>query len=134
VAPLLVSGSWVGWLLNMLVTMLPARFKYTFPANMPQVEAVEMIYMYSRFYDTPVTEETTYLIAQLAEGNPFYIAAIMNADLDDKDLTTVDGLLKTLEFETRDNRGDIKYTWMEYIKSAFSRVNDRNAKNIVLYL
>ncbi|MCP4215247.1 MAG: hypothetical protein GY765_11345, partial [bacterium] len=134
VAPLLVSGSWVGWLLNMLVTTLPARFKYTFPANMPQEEAVEMIYRYSHFHETPVTEETTYLIAQLTEGNPFYIAAVLNSDIEEKDLTTVEGLLKTLEFETRDNRGDIKHTWMEYIKSAFSRVNDRNAKNIVLYL
>jgi len=27
-APLLVSGSWVGWLMNDLTTMLPGRFQY----------------------------------------------------------------------------------------------------------
>jgi hypothetical protein len=40
----------------------------------------------------------------------------------------------TLAFETLDERGEIKFTWMEYVSNAFQRVNDRNAKNIVLYL
>lgn len=134
VAPLIVSGSWVGWLMNLLMIMLPSRFKFTFPQHMPQHEAVEMVFNYSRFFEVPVTEETAYLIAQLGEGSPFYISAIFRSDCEDKDLTTVDGLIRTLEFETLDNRGEIKYTWMEYVGKAFSKINDRNAKNIVLYL
>jgi hypothetical protein len=46
----------------------------------------------------------------------------------------VKGLTDALEFETLDNRGNIKTTWMEYITSAFEKVNGKNAKNIVLYL
>lgn len=49
-------------------------------------------------------------------------------------MTTVDGLTRTLEFETLDDHGSIKSTWMEYVKTAFSRVNDQNAKKIVLHL
>ena len=134
VAPLIVSGSWVGWLMNLLMIMLPSRFKFTFPQHMPQDEAIEMVFNYSRFFEVPVTEETAYLIAQLAEGSPFYISALFRSNYEEKNLATVDGLIRTLEFETLDNRGEIKYTWMEYVSKAFSKINDRNAKNIVLYL
>jgi hypothetical protein len=134
IAPLLVSGSWVGWLTNQLKMMLPARFKYKSLKNMPEDEAVEMVFNYSRFFDVPVSEENAYLIAALSEGSPFYIASIIRSDYKDKDLTTVAGLTQTLEFETLDDHGVIKSTWMEYVKTAFSKVNDRNAKKIVLHL
>ena len=134
IAPLLVSGSWVGWLMNQLTMMLPTRFKYKSLNNMPEDEAVEMVFKYARFFDVPITEENAYLIAELSEGSPFYIGSIICSDYRDKDLTTVDGLTRTLEFETLDDHGSIKYTWMEYVKTAFSKVNDRNAKKIVLHL
>ncbi|MCP4157165.1 MAG: hypothetical protein GY757_56155, partial [bacterium] len=134
IAPLLVSGSWVGWLMNMLKMMLPARFKYKTLGNMPVNEAVEMVFKYSRFFEVPVSEETVYLIARLTEGSPFYIAALLRSEYRDKKLTTVDGLTRTLEFETLDAQGAIKGTWMEYVKNAFDKVNDRNAKRIVLHL
>ncbi|MCP5106020.1 MAG: hypothetical protein GY950_21730, partial [bacterium] len=134
VAPLLVSGSWVGWLMNDLIMMLPARFKFSYLENMPEQEAVEVVFKYSRFFDVPVTEETAYLIAQLAEGSPFYISSIIRSLYRQKDLTTVKGLTETLEFETLNDQGTIKSTWMEYVSSALPRINDQNAKNVVLYL
>ncbi|MCP4155757.1 MAG: hypothetical protein GY757_48980, partial [bacterium] len=134
IAPLLVSGSWVGWLMNELIAMLPSRFNFNFLENVPEQEAVEMVFKYSRFFDVPVTEETTYLIAEIAEGSPFYISSILRSNYKHKELTTVKGLADTLEFETLDNRGRIKSTWMEYLSSAFKQVNGKNAKNIVLYL
>jgi len=134
VAPLLVSGSWVGWLMNELMTMLPSRFKYEYLENMPEDEAIEMIYKFSRHFDVPVTEETVYLMAKLAEGSPFYMSSIIRSSFRKKDLTTIKGLTDVLEFETLDDRGAIKFTWMEYISGAFPQINDRNAKNIVLHL
>ena len=134
IAPLLVSGSWVGWLMKELSTMLPARFRNKFLKPMPENEAAETLYKYSRFFDVPVTDETAYLLASLTEGNPFYISAVIRSTYPDKDLTTLDGLSRTLEFETLDDEGGIKLSWMEYISRAFPQINDRNAKNIVLYL
>lgn len=134
IAPLLVTGSWVGWLMSLLTMMLPARFKYKTLDNMPENEAMEMTFNFSRFFEVPVTGETAYLIATQAEGSPFYISSIIRSEYEDKDLTTIDGLTRTLEFETLDYHGGIKSTWMEYIKKAFSNVNDRNAKKIVLHL
>ncbi len=134
IAPLLVSGSWVGWLMKELSSMLPARFRNIILKNMPENEAMEMLYKYSRFFEVPVTEETAYLLFSLTEGSPFYISAVIRSNCPDKDLTTMDGLTRTLEFETLDDQGTIKSTWMEYIARAFPQINDRNTKNIVLHL
>jgi hypothetical protein len=134
VAPLLVSDSWVGWLMNELLTMLPSRFRYEYLQNMPEDEAIEMVYKFSRYFDVPITEETAYLMVKLAEGSPFYISSIIRSSSGNKDLTTVNGLTDTLEFETLNDRGAIKSTWMEYVAGAFPQINDRNAKNIVLHL
>jgi len=134
IAPLLVSGSWVGWLMNELNRMLPARFKYEYLENMPEDEAIEMVYKFSRYFNVPVTEETAYLMVQLSEGSPFYISSIIRSSLRNKDLTTVKGLTDTLEFETLNDRGAVKSTWMEYVAGAFPQINDQNAKNIVLHL
>jgi hypothetical protein len=133
-APLLVSGSWVGWLMKELSSMLPARFRNKILKNMPEDEAMEMLYKYSRFFEVLVTEETAYLLISLSEGSPFYISAVIRSNCPDKDLTTIDGLSRTLAFETLDDQGTIKSTWMEYIARAFPQINDRNAKNIVLHL
>jgi hypothetical protein len=134
IAPLLVSGSWVGWLLNELDTMLPNRFRYEFLENMPENEAIEMVYKYSRFFEVPITEQTAYLMFKQTEGSPFYLNSLIRSRFPGKDLTTVKGLVDTLEFETLDRRGNIKLTWMEYVLSTFKKVNGKNAKKIVLYL
>jgi hypothetical protein len=134
IAPLLVSGSWVGWLMDELNHMLPARFRYKYLKNMPENEASEVLFKYSRFFDVPVTEETAFSIVRITEGNPFYISSVIRSDYPDKDLTSFDGLTGTLEFETLDDQGLIKSSWMEYMAKAFPKINDQNAKNIVLHL
>jgi len=133
-APLLVSGSWVGWLMDDLNTMLPGRFQYHYMENLPEEECVEMIFKYALLEDTSITEETACLMAQMTEGNPFYISALFRSKYPDKDLTTEEGLRETLEFETLHREGIIRGTWLEYINSAFPRVNEKYAKDIVLYL
>ena len=134
IAPLLVSGSWVGWLMDELNNMLPARFRYKFLKNMPENEASEVAFKYSRFFDVPVTEETAFSLVRISEGNPFYISSVIRSDYPGKDLTSLEGLTGTLEFETLDDQGLIKTSWMEYMAKAFPKINDRNAKNIVLHL
>ncbi|MCU0290343.1 MAG: hypothetical protein MUF15_28685 [Acidobacteria bacterium] len=101
-----------------LNSMLPSRFWYKFLKSMPENESIEMLYKYSRYFEVPITEETAYLIINIAEGSPFYISALIRSNYPDKDLTTIDGLSRTLEFETLNDEGIIKTTWMEYISSA----------------
>ena len=133
-APLLVSGSWVGWLMNDLKTMLPGRFQYHYMENLPEDECVEMIFRYALIGDVPVTEETACLMAQMTEGNPFYISALFRSKYPRRDLTIEEGLRKTLEFETLNREGIIRSTWLEYIDAAFPKINEKYAKDIVLYL
>ena len=133
-APLLISGSWVGWLMQDLQSMLPGRFSIWYLEDMPEGEALEMIYRYSLLENIPVTAETAYLLAGLTEGNPFYISALMRSKYSAKDLTSEEGVLCTLEFETLNRKGEIRGTWLEYIDSALPRINEKYAKEIVLYL
>jgi hypothetical protein len=133
-APLLVSGSWIGWLLDDLNKLLPARFIIEDFQNMPKHEAIAMALNYSEIEEVPVTYETACLIAELTDGNPFYISSLFQSNDRDKDFSTRDGIIKTLNFETLDKRGIIKGTWMEYILTAIHRVNDLNGKKIILYL
>ncbi len=132
-APLLISGRWVGLLMHDVLKM-PGRFRIGFLENMPTDEAIDMVCKYSLVEDIPVTDTTAHLIAALCEGSPFYISELMRSSCPNKDLTTPEGVLETLEFETLDKRGSIRGTWMEYVHYAFSEVNEKHAKNIVLYL
>jgi hypothetical protein len=84
--------------------------------------------------DIPVAEDVVYLIARLSEGNPFYISYLFQSSYSDKDFTTREGVLKTLEFETLHAKGEIRGVWAEYIAKIFVNVNERHAKNIILYL
>lgn len=132
-APLLVSGSWVGWVMHDLKKM-PGRFIYDELENMPEDETAETIFKYSQVCNISLTEETAYMISELSEGNPFYISSLFKSECLGKDLASQEGVLRTLEFETLDKKGIVKNTWMEYVNSAFSKVNEKYAKQIVLYL
>ncbi len=133
-APLLISGSWIGWLRDILHTMLPSRFRQYFLENMPEDETLEMIYKYAQIFEIPVVEDVVYAMAQVCEGNPFYISSLFQSHYPDKDFTTEDNLLNTLEFETLNERGGVRLVWLEYISRIFYKVNQQHAKNIVLYL
>ncbi|MCP4403059.1 MAG: hypothetical protein GY801_37855 [bacterium] len=133
-APLLISGSWIGWLRNLLHTMLPSRFRQYELENMPEDETLEMIYRYDQVFEIPVAEHVAFAMAKICEGNPFYLSSLFESLSPDKDFTNRDGFLRTLAYETLDERGGIRTVWLEYISKIFDRVNQRHAKNIVLYL
>jgi hypothetical protein len=133
-APLLVSGSWVGWLIDDLNKMLPGRFILEDLTNMPKHEAIEMALNYSAITQIPINYETACIMAELTEGNPFYMSSLFQSPYEDKDFSTEKGILEVLDFETFDKRGSIRGTWMEYIASAIDMVNDVNGKKIILYI
>jgi len=133
-APLLVSGSWVGWLIDDINKQLPGRFRFYPMENLPENESVETIFKYAKIYNVPVTEKSAFLMEQLTEGNPFYIDGLFCSKKQNKDFTTRKGILETLEFETLDLNGSINGTWMDYLYAAFDKINDVNAKQIVVFL
>ncbi|KPA13395.1 hypothetical protein MHK_006397 [Candidatus Magnetomorum sp. HK-1] len=137
-APMLISGSWVGWLMRDLAKMLPGRFRRDyFLSNMPYHEAVETVFKYSSVLNIAITNEVAQIMVELTQGNPCYISALFYSNYPKKDFTNEDGLRKTLEFEVLNDGGEIKTRWMEYLLYAFQTVNGTEhslSKKIVLYL
>ena len=138
VAPMLISGSWIGWLLRDLAKMLHGRFRRDyFLGNMPDHEAVETVFKYSTMLQVPITNEVAQIMVDLTEGNPCYISALFYSSYPEKNFTCENGLRETLEYEVLNSNGEIKARWMEYLIYAFRELNGTDhslSKKIVLYL
>lgn len=132
IAPLLVTGSWVSWLRNIIHMQLPGRFVEMELGNLTDEEGLEAVLNYSIMTGVPVAEDVAVYLNKLVDSDPFYISAVIRSHYKGKDLTTADGLLNTLEYELR--RGTIYGTWLEYIGRTLMQVNDVYAKKIVLFL
>ena len=132
-APMFISGSYIGWLRRIIWKQLPARFNEAELENLEPAEALDMIIKYSKFYEIPVSLETAEYIQGLTQGDPFYISILFESlYLGKKDYTDYENINDVYEYEI--TKGNIKKTWLEYLYKAFSEVNDAYAKRIVLYL
>ncbi len=81
-----------------------------------------------------LTDETAPHIAEVCGNDPWYIASTISNRIEEKDLTTVDGVREALALETIDGKGEVARIWREYLAYAFPKVNDKYARKIVLYL
>jgi len=81
IAPMLVTGSYVGWLLKISGKYLQAgrlsNWRMT-PYLTPE-EGLQAVYTYAAVYDEPVTNETALLINQLCMSDPFFISCVMQS-------------------------------------------------------
>ncbi len=136
VAPMLVSGSYVGWMVQMMREIfVGGRLKYTeIPSQLSFEEGLEAVYRYAVFYEIEVTDESALVINQLTQSDPFYIASLLRSDWRKRDFSTKAGVIKTLDYEVKNRKGELFGTWSEYIYSTIKAVNDRYAKQILLYL
>jgi hypothetical protein len=133
ISPQLVTGSYIGWL-TALIRQMVSRYEEYYLQSFPEDEALDAVYNYSTLLRQPVTDETAPIIAEICDNDPYYISRIIMSKYDHKDLTDAESVLATLRHETTLPGGQIAKMWMEYIWEAFDKVNDRNAKAIVLYL
>jgi hypothetical protein len=136
VAPMLVSGSYVGWMVKMMREMfVGGRLKRTkISAKLTAADGMEAVYQYAESYQIEITEESAFMINQLTKSDPFYIASLLRSDWEERDFSTTDGVIKTLDYEIKNRDGELFGTWSEYIYSTIKAVNDRYAKQILLFL
>jgi len=136
VAPMLVTGSYAGWLLKVISKYLEAgRLKQTrFSPYLIEDEGLEAVYKYASFYEEPITNDTAMQINQLCMADPFFISCVILSDYEDKDLTTSEGVMDTINYEISEENAEMYLTWGEYIDKTVHEVNDKNAKNILLFL
>ncbi len=134
-SPQIVAGSYIGWL-GAILRHLTARYRDWQLESLSDAEALEAVYNYAYSYQVAITDETAPYIAEVCDNDPFYIAATISNHPEAKDLTTEQGVRDALAFETitGHDKGEIARTWGEYLEGAFDRINDQNARKIVLYL
>lgn len=136
IAPMLVSGSYIGWMTQMIRTMfVGGRLKQTeISPKLTFAEGMEAVYRYAEYYRVPITDESAYAVNVLTQSDPFYIAALFRSDWPHRDFTSIAGVTGTLEFEVLNRKGELFSTWSEYIDSTIKEVNDKYAKKILLFL
>ncbi len=136
IAPMLVTGSYVSWLIDIAGKYLEAgRLSeiYMDPYLMPE-KGLEAVYRYAAHFGEPVTNETALLINDICMSDPFFISCVIQSNCPGRDLTTAEGVAETADYEIRDRRSEMSRTWGEYIQLTLSRINDRHAKMILLHL
>jgi hypothetical protein len=132
-SPQLVAGSYIGWL-GAILRHMTGRYHEWRLEGLSDEEAIEAVYAYAYTYQVPITDETAPYVAEVCDNDPFYIASTVRNLIEEKDLTTREGVRDALALETILGKGDIARVWREYLWDAFARVNDANARKIVLYL
>ena len=131
-APLIISGSEVHWLLN-IVRSLTGRFQTYTLDNLPEGEAKEAITRYATFTETKINRQSLEKIWELTRGDPLYIKALFISRYNKKkDYTHDENIIAVYEKEI--SEGEIYTTWMIYMLNTFDVVNKINSKRIMLYL
>jgi hypothetical protein len=135
-APMLVTGSYVSWLLNIMYEYLEAGrlTPIDFSPYLTLEAGLEAVYRYAEVFNTPVTNETAPQINQLCMSDAFFISCVLQSQYPGRDLTHAAGVVETVNFEILNRKSEMWQTWREYIDSTLQRVNDRNAKSLLLFL
>ncbi|MCP4021412.1 MAG: hypothetical protein GY729_06190 [Desulfobacteraceae bacterium] len=135
-APMLVTGSYVGWLINIIDTYLEAgRLKRSFlnPYLLPE-HGLQAVYKYSEYYGEPITNKSAVQINRLCMSDPFFISCVIQSEYEDKDLATEQGVVDTVHHEITDRLSEMSVTWGEYIELSLKRINTVSSKHILLHL
>ncbi|KPA12740.1 ATPase domain protein, prokaryote domain protein [Candidatus Magnetomorum sp. HK-1] len=133
-APMLVSGSYIGWMTQMMRKMFVGSRLRPYPIS-PKLDdkgGLEAVYKYSDYYDIQLTDEVAHIINLIIQSDPFYMTALFNSPF--RDFSSVDGVIQTFVQEISNKKGELYLTWMEYIDISLKKVNDRYAKQILLIL
>lgn len=136
IAPMLVTGSYVGWLIMVIDKYLEAgRLKRQFmnPCLTPE-EGLQAVYKCAEILDVPITNEAAEQINKLCMSDPFFISCVIQSDYEGQDLTTQEGVVNTVNYEITDKSSEMSMTWGEYIELTINKVNDRYAKSMLLHL
>ncbi len=136
IAPMLVTGSYVGWLLEIAGKYLQAGrlSPWRFNPYLTTEEGLQAVYNFAEANNEPITNETALLINRLCMSDPFFISCVMQSNYADRDLNNTEGVIDTFDYEITDRRSMMTLTWSEYIQLTLDKINDRYAKSMLLYL
>ncbi len=135
-APMLVTGSYPSWLLDILSKYLEAgRIQPMDLSPYLSTDAgLEAVYRYAQHLGVEITNETALQINELCFADPFFISCVIESDYPGKTLTTAAGVIAVVTHEISYRKSQMSKTWNEYLQRTFARVNDRYAKSLLLFL
>ncbi len=136
IAPMLVTGSAVGWLIEAIETYLEAGrlSKFSMSPYLTDNEGLEAVYRYAEAYEEPVTNESALILNKLCFSDPHFIACAVRSKCSDRDLTTADGVARVVDYESSHENAELAHEWMTWLAKALNRINERHAKKILLYM
>jgi hypothetical protein len=135
IAPMLVSGSYVSWMLSLMEEYLEAgrldQF-YISPYLKPD-EGLQAVYKYSEYFNKPITNRTAEQINTLCMSDPFFIYYVIK-NCPKNALTTKEGVIDAVYSELTGKHSKMAKVWAEYINKTVDKINDKYAKDILLHL
>jgi hypothetical protein len=136
IAPMLITGSYAGLLLSIIHEYLEAgRVKQIhFSPYLTTDEGLQAVYKYAQFYGEEITNETAVQINELCLADPFFIYCVIQSEYAEKNLATQEGVINTVNYEISDSKAEMFLTWGEYLEKTLDRINNKNAKQLLLYL
>jgi hypothetical protein len=134
-APMLVSGSYVSWMLSLMEEYLEAgrldQF-YISPYLKPD-EGLQAVYKYAEHFHKPITNRTAEQINTLCMSDPFFIYYVIRNSRKNA-LETKDGVIDAVYSELTGKHSRMAKVWAEYINKTVDKINDKYAKDILLHL
>jgi len=134
-APMLVSGSYVSWMLNLMEKYLEAgRLDQFYISPYLSKEAgLQAVYNYSEYLNKSITNETAEQINALCFSDPFFIYCVIKNSKKNI-LLTKEGVINIVHNELTRRHSRMSKTWAEYINKTVKKINDKYAKDILLHL
>ncbi|MEM7535383.1 MAG: hypothetical protein AAF639_24610, partial [Chloroflexota bacterium] len=136
VAPMLVTGSYPGILLDIMAEYLEAGRLSIFRMK-PYLEpkhGLEAVHRYAQMHNEPIKDKTAEYINELCMSDPFLISCVISNEMEDKDLTKRSGVSKAVAYELSNFESEMSKTWNEYLRRTFERVNGTTTKKLMLFL
>ncbi|MEZ4863448.1 MAG: hypothetical protein R3C14_19170 [Caldilineaceae bacterium] len=136
VAPMLATGSYVGWMIELMGQYLEAGrlTQIEFSPYLTEEEGLQAVYKYAEAYGEPITNETALYINELCMADPFFISCVIQSHYPGRDLTTQEGVVETVNYEVANRQSELSGTWKEYIDMTVDRINERYGKHMLLHL
>ncbi|RKZ53361.1 MAG: hypothetical protein DRR16_02770 [Candidatus Parabeggiatoa sp. nov. 3] len=135
IAPLLITGSYMSWLMDIMTKYLQGgrlTELYISPYLTPD-EGLQAVYQYAEFYQASMTNESALLLNELCMADPFFISCVIRHHTN-PNLETKEEVVNAVHYQISNRRSEMSRTWYEYLIYTLKRVNDKQAKNLLLFL
>jgi len=110
-APMLVAGSYIGWMTQMMQKMFVGSRLRPFPIS-PKLDfkgGLEAVYKYAELHNIDLTEEIALVINEIIQSDPFYMTSLFSSPF--RGFSTVEGVIQTFVNEISNKKGELYLTW-----------------------